>query len=180
MSRFSGYTEDFLWWRGPDSFLRKFKLRIHCVFDVYGCVDYALENRVQELDIRSDKEENFSSLDRIVSNNPEVFAAKSIIVLKLSGFELGIQNLILIDSLSINHCDSHETVRVFSDKLLFFELRCGPRLLDIEIDSSNLQSLTFDGGDEPTEEFRGINLGVLESLKPLSLSNAEIVIDLWV
>ena len=183
MSRFSGYTEDFLRRRGPDIFLRKFKLRTHCVFDVDRCVDYALENRVQELDIRSDEEENFCSLGRIVSINPEVFAAKSIRVLKLSGLELGIQNLILTDSLieelSINHCDSLETVRIFSEKLLFFELRCGPRLLDIEIDSPNLQSLTFDGGNEPTEEFREINLGVLESLKSLSLRNAEIVIDLW-
>ena len=178
LMRFSDYIEDFLRRRGPDRFLKKFKLRTLRILDLDRYIEFALGSRVQELEINS------KIIFELSEGISDVFAAKSIRVLKLTGLNLGLQNLILGDSslieeLSLNECDLLETVRVLSDKLLSLQLECCRTLQNIEIDAPNLQYFRYDGGILVSKI--NINLRSFESLKSLSLWNAGgHITDNWI
>ena len=173
LMRFSNYMDDFLRRREPDIFPKKFKLRTLCVPNIDRYIDFALEKRVQDMEV------NYPFLGTPLPIHSSIFVAKSIRVLKLTGLDLGLQNLILSDSLieelSLNDCSVPETIRVLSEKLLLLKLANCMKLRDIEIDAPNLQSFTYDGGCEPCE----INVGALEYLKSLSLKNA-LITDSWI
>eukprot|EP00261_Vitis_vinifera_P019756 XP_010650345.2 PREDICTED: uncharacterized protein LOC104879376 [Vitis vinifera] len=173
LMRFSNYMDDFLRRREPDIFPKKFKLRTLCVPNIDRYIDFALEKRVQDMEV------NYAFLGTPLPIHSSIFVAKSIRVLKLTGLDLGLQDLILSDSLieelSLNDCCVPETIRVLSEKLLLLKLANCMKLRDIEIDAPNLQSFTYDGGCEPCE----INVGALESLKSLSLKNT-LITDSWI
>ena len=136
----------------------------------------ALQN--DELVVETEGLENtYCSLPRTALQN-----AKSLGVLKLSGFSLELEDLIpclnLIENLSLESCSMSANFMLSSDKLTDLNLRFCEGLEKIEIDALNLQSFSYTAchiEQRPCE----INLSRCKNLKSLTIEGSAISDD-WV
>ncbi|KAF2283171.1 hypothetical protein GH714_043501 [Hevea brasiliensis] len=182
---FLSYVHDFLRLREPNIALQVFRFRVALTSDFHDKSDdridaaicYALENYVKELDLDVVGDYNNSrSYYRLPS---AVFSARSIAVLKLKGFKLMPQDLILssklMEYLAIHGCSGMKTLKVSCDKLKFVKIDSCDRLEKIEMAASNMESFSFDGTRKYGElgSF-DINFSACISLKHLSLENTPI------
>ncbi|KAE8075568.1 hypothetical protein FH972_014272 [Carpinus fangiana] len=120
-------------------------------------------------------ENNYCSLPRSALQN-----AKSLSVLKLSGFSLELEDLIpclnLVEDLSLESCSVSANFMLSSDKLTYLNLRFCKGLEKIEIDALNLQSFSYTAchnEQRPCE----INLSRCKNLKSLIIEGSAISDD---
>ncbi|KAA8526433.1 hypothetical protein F0562_008364 [Nyssa sinensis] len=156
--------------------IQKFKLQsnLHGVESenrIEMSINYAVERNVQELDICITQSKYFTVPQSL-------YNARSIVALKLTGFELNLPDLLsgcpLIEHLSLLCCDGLKNIKVSSKKLKTLELVCCQGLVFLEIEAINLQSFLYNGELKPCE----INLTACRFLKSLSMFHARIT-DNW-
>ncbi|XP_021633632.1 putative F-box/FBD/LRR-repeat protein At3g49040 [Manihot esculenta] len=177
---FLRYVHDFLRLREPNVALERFTFRVGLDSEFHeksdhridSAIGYALENHVKELDLDVVGDDpHYISYYRLPS---AVFSAKSIALLKLKGFLLEPQDLILTSSfmedLTIERCSGMKTLQLSCDKLMHMNIKSCNGLENIDVAAPNMLSFSFDG----ELGFSEITFSACKSLKHLSLENTQI------
>jgi hypothetical protein len=171
-------------------YMQRFSLRVwpHEISDnrIQNSIRLAVDRNVNELVVEMEEndelvveieglENNYCSLPRSALQN-----AKSLSVLKLSGFSLELEDLIpclnLVEDLSLESCSVSANFMLSSDKLTDLNLRFCEGLEKIEIDALNLQSFSYTAchiEQRPCE----INLSRCKNLKSLTIEGSAISDD---
>jgi hypothetical protein len=146
---------------------------------IQNSIRLAADRNVNELvvEIQGSRQNNYCRLPRTALQN-----AKSLRVLKLSGFSLELEDLIpclnLVEDLSLDSCSVSRNFKFSSAKLKDLKLRFCIGLEKIEIDALNLQSFSYIPYTEEQHPCE-INLSHCKNLKSLTIAKSNITDD-WV